>query len=186
MGRNPNSGRPSLAPSYVRAEEARLIRRLASLETHRCALDLAIEPFGGAALDREKWRRAFYSEDPSDVVARNGLTGCYSAFLNGYVELIKSAAHLAGLTPHKRDHARNAIECMRGDGGVTKKQAEHLHSLFAFEGRVEHASPDITADEVREAVELLRGDAVALIEGAVAWLERCGIAVMPPAEDTRA
>lgn len=164
--------KPKLAASYRRAEEVRLIRRIQSLEVHRRGLDQAVEPFGGSGLDPQRWRDAFESVQPTDVVARNGVTGCYSAVINGYMELLKTGAYLSGLTPHKKDSARNTIECVLADGGINPRQADCLHELFVFEGRVEHASPDIRADEVREAVELLRQHAAALIESAVNWLER--------------
>lgn len=154
-----------------------MIKRLESLEVHRAGLERAVEPFGGTKLKPDQWRRAFSSNDPDVVVARNGLTGCYSAIVNGYVELLKTGAHLAGLTPHKRDHTRNAIDLASEDGAITKEQAAHLHDLFKLEGRVEHASPDIRADEVREAIELLRADVADLIRSAVAWLERYDVRI---------
>jgi|GEM_PF-2986046 len=71
MGKG-DSPRSALNPSYVRAEEVRLARRIESLEIHRRALDRAIEPFGDEELDETLWRQAFLSSDPGDVVARNG------------------------------------------------------------------------------------------------------------------
>lgn len=137
-----------------------------------------MEPFGGQILDPQRWRWAFRSTDPDDIVARNGLTGCYSALINGYVELIKTGAYLAGLTPHKKSHAKDAIDLLHENGGVTEQQSELLHVLFAFEGRLEHASPDINADEVREVVELLQTSAAGLIASAIGWLGPGGVAVM--------
>lgn len=169
------STKAPFAASFVRAEKARLIHRVESLEIHRVGLDRAIEPFGGKALDPEMWRRAFASSDPEDVVARNGLTGCYSAVINGYAELLKTGTYLAGLAPHKKSRTRDAIDRMREDGGITKGQAESLHDLFVFEGRVQHASPDVDADQIREAVELLRAEAPGLIRNAVLWFDRHGL-----------
>jgi hypothetical protein len=138
--------RPQLKASHRRAEEVRLIRRVESLEVHRRGLERAVEAFGEGEMDPGTWHRAFASADPDDVVARNALTGCYSALVNGYVELLKTGSYLAGLTPHKKDHTRNAIDCVRDDGGITKDQATCLHELFA--------------------------NAPGLIESAIRWLER--------------
>jgi hypothetical protein len=173
-----SSGRPPLEPAHLRAEQARLLHRAESLEAHRLGLDRAIESFGGTTMDPERWRQAFLSNDPDDIVARSGLTGCYSALVNGYIELIKSGAYLAGLTPHKKDRAKNSIDIMLESGGVTESQAEVLHVLYAFEGRVQHASPDIDADEIREAVELLRTHSATLIASAIRWLGDDGVAVI--------
>lgn len=158
-----------------------MLQRVESLEAHRRGLDRAIEPFGGASMDPVRWSHAFLSNDPDDIVARNGLTGCYSALVNGYVELVKTGVYLAGLTPHRKSRAKDAIDLLHESGGVTGRQSEHLHVLFVFEGRVAHASPDISADEVREAVELLRGIVGELIACAVRWLGSSGVAVIPAA-----
>lgn len=174
---------PSLPPSGQRAEEVRLAHRIESVEKHRVALEEAIKPFGGERLDSSSWRRAFNSAEPRDVVARNGLTGCYSAIVNNYVELLKTGSYLAGLTPHKRDHAAKTIDVVRDDGGISAEQARSLHRLYVFEGRIQHASPDITADEVREAVELMRTQASALIAAAIHWLAGHEIVIQAPASD---
>jgi hypothetical protein len=173
------SKRPALKPAQLHAEQARLLHRIESLEAHRLGLERAVEPFGENAMDRLKWQQAFHSIDPGDIVARNGLTGCYSAFINGYVELIKSGVFLSGLTAHKKLHTKDAIDLLYESGGITDEQAELLHALFVLEGRVEHASPDIGADEVRDAVELLRENAAALIASAIRWLSRADIAILP-------
>jgi hypothetical protein len=170
---------PELKPSHLRAEQARLMHRIESLEAHRLGLERAVEPFGGDCLDAVKWRRAFDSTEPDDVVARNGLTGCYSALVNGYVELLKSGAYLGGLTPRKKERAKDAIDLTHEDGGISEAQAELLHTLYVLEGRVEHASPDITAEEIREAVEALRAECPALIANAVRWLGEDGLKVLP-------
>jgi hypothetical protein len=44
-----------------------------------------------------------------------------------------------------------------------------------LEGRLEHASPDVDADEVREYVERLREELPALIESIRTWLKSYGI-----------
>jgi hypothetical protein len=125
-------GRPALKAAHLQAEQARLIRRIESLEAHRIGLDRAIEPFGGTTMDPENWRRAFHSSDPDDIVARNGLTGCYSALINGYVELTKSAAYLAGLTPHKKGHAKDSIDLLYESGGITQQQVDILRFSFVL------------------------------------------------------
>jgi hypothetical protein len=174
------SRRPSLPLSRLRAEEVRLTRRIESIDKHQVALEEAIKPFGGDSLDPTVWKRAYRSSDPHDVVIRNGLTGCYSAIVNNYVEMLKTGSYLAGLTPHKRDHTANAIDVVRDDGGITEKQAERLHQLFVFEGRIQHASPDIGPEEVREAIELMRAEAPGLLKAAVTWLVRHGIVTLTP------
>jgi predicted nucleotidyltransferase len=165
----------ALTSSQLRVQTARLAHRVESLWEHRIGLEQAAMAFGGAQMDPQAWQCVFDSHKPLDIVARNGLTGCYSTFVNNYVELLKTGAYLAGLTSHRRDHAKDIIELVRGDGGITKQQAVHLHELFVFEGRVQHASPDIDADEVREAVELLRTQAPALVATAIEWLKRRGV-----------
>lgn len=167
--------RPALTANQLRVQTARLVRRIESLELHRTGLEQVVESLGGRELDHEAWQRVFDSHDPPDVVARNGLTGCYSAVVNNYIELLKTGAYLTGLTPHRRDHAKDAIDAVCEDGGITENQAKRLHELFVFEGRLQHASPDVDADEILEAVGLLRAEATSLINAATQWLGRRGI-----------
>lgn len=75
----------------------------------------------------------------------------------------------------RRPHADQVIEAVRRDGGLTKGQAALLSELYVLEGRLEHASPDVDADEVREAIERLRTALPTLIDNARAWLARHGI-----------
>ena len=63
------------------------------------------------------------------------------------------------------------------DRGIGKDRADNLHELFVFEGRLQHASPDVEADEVRNAVELLRVVAPELLRALIAWLARRGVDV---------
>jgi hypothetical protein len=167
--------RPKLTAKQSRVQMARLAHRVESLVDHLTGVDQAVVMFGSEELEAEAWRTVFDSHDPLDIVARNGLTGCYSTFVNNYIELLKTGAYLAGLTPHKRGNAKDTIELALQDGVITQEQAEHLHELFVFEGRLQHASPDIDADEVRDTVEMLRAVAGGLIKSAAQWLERSGV-----------
>jgi len=54
-------------------------------------------------------------------------------------------------------------------------QAVMLNELYVLEGRLEHASPDVDAEEVRAAVERLREALPGLIESTVSWLGRHGL-----------
>lgn len=166
--------RHSLTANQARVQTARLAHRIESLAEHRVGLDQAVAAISGRYLDPEIWRHVFDSHDPLDIVARNGLTGCYSTFVNNYIELLKTGVYLTGMASRKRSRAKETIDAVHQDGGITSEQAAHLHELFSFEGRVQHASPDIDADEVRKAVELLRAEVPNLIRSAVRWLESSG------------
>lgn len=174
MAAKRNGKQRSLTANQARVQTARLAHRIESLAEHRIGLDQAVESISGKRLDPDAWRHVFDSHDSLDIVARNGLTGCYSTFVNNYIELLKTGAYLTGMASRKRSRAKETIDAVHQDGGLTSEQAAHLHELFSFEGRVQHASPDIDADEVREAVELLRAEAPGLIRSAVKWLKSSG------------
>lgn len=159
------------------AEKARLARFFQSINKHRKALDLAIEENFGEGLDPTEWRNAFDSTEPRDANRTMVVTGDHSAVLNAYVEILKAAAgsRLIGLLPHRRPHAEQVFQALLVDNGLTKTQAEMLNGLYILEGRLEHASPDVDADEVRDGVERLREALPELVESARAWLHRHGI-----------
>lgn len=172
-----DTGRPRISPKALEAEQARLARFFETINKHRKALDLAIEDNFGGELDPAEWRDAFESSKPEDANRTMVVTGDHSAIVNAYVEILKASAgsRLLGLLPHRRPHADQVIEAVVGDGGLDREQAALLDELYVLEGRLEHASPDVDADEVREAVERLRAALPKLIESVRAWLSRHGI-----------
>lgn len=169
---SPKAGRSASA-----AEQARVGRFCQTINKHRKALDLAIEQDFSGRLDAGEWRRAFESTEPQDANRTMVVTGDYSAVLNSYVELLKTGAgsRLIGLLAHRRPHADQVFKAIVADGGLTADQAALLSELYMLEGRLEHASPDVDAEEVRAAVERLRDALPALIDSTRIWLRRHGV-----------
>lgn len=159
------------------AEQARLGRFFEAINKHSKALDLAIEESFGGELDSAEWRTAFESVEPRDANRTMVVTGDHSAALNAYVEILKASAgaRLIGLLPHRRPHASQVLEAVVADDGLTRPQATLLNELYVLEGRLEHASPDVDAEEVRVAVEQLRQALPGLIESTHRWLRRHGV-----------
>lgn len=159
------------------AEQARVARFCQAINKHRKALDFAIEQDFDGALDEDEWRRAFESIEPRDANRTMVVTGDYSAVLNAYVEILRTSAgsRLIGLLPHRRPHAEQVFAAVTADGGLTADQAALLNELYVLEGRLEHASPDVDAEEVRNAVERLRDALPGLIKSARVWLAGNGV-----------
>lgn len=168
--------RPERGRAFA-VEQARVGRFCQTIHKHRKALDLAIEDDFDGALDPAEWRRAFESIDPRDANRTMVVTGDYSAILNAYVEILKATAgsRLLGLLPHRRPHGEQTFDVVAADGGLSAEQAALLNELYVLEGRLEHASPDVDAEEVRVAVQRLRDALPGLIASARAWLERHGV-----------
>ncbi len=166
-----------LGGSALTAEKARVARFFQTISKHRKALDLAIEENFNGQLDPTDWRSAFQSVEPHDANRTMVVTGDHSAVLNAYVEILKASAgsRLVGLLPHRRPHAEQVFEALVADGGLSEDQAALLHEAYVLEGRLEHASPDVDAEEVRSAVERLREALPGLIESTQVWLRRHGI-----------
>jgi hypothetical protein len=168
---------PGIDRGALAAEQARLGRFFQTINKHRKALDLAIEEDFGGELDPGEWRSAFESAEPQDANRTMVVTGDHSAVLNAYVEILKasSGARLIGLLPHRRPHAEQVFKAIVADGGLTEDQAALLNELYVLEGRLEHASPDVDAEEIRDAVERLRKALPGLVENALTWLDRHGV-----------
>lgn len=168
---------PTIAPKVLQAEQARLTRFFETIVKNRKALDLAIEENFGGALVPGEWRSAFESAEPHDANRTMVVTGDHSAILNAYVEILKASAgsRLVGLVPHRRPHAEQVFEALVADGGLAKEQVAMLNEVYALEGRLEHASPDVDAEEVRNAIERLRKALPSLIDSTRTWLRRHGI-----------
>lgn len=161
----------------LQAETARLARFFETIAKHRRALDLAISENFEGSLEPAQWRIAFESPEPHDANRTMVVTGDHSAMLNAYVEILKASAgsRLIGLVPHRRPHAEQVFDVVANDGGITTKQAALLNEVYILEGRLEHASPDVDSDDVRDAVEKFRSALPALIETTRDWLHRYGI-----------
>jgi hypothetical protein len=174
MSEGPSS---KLDPGALRAEQARLARFFVTIDKHRRALEAAIAEGFGGELDPEEWRDAFESSEPRDANRTMVVTGDCSAILNAYVEILRAAAgsRLIGLLSHRRPHAEQVFTAIAADGGLSADKAVLLNELYVLEGRLEHASPDVDADEVRDGVERLRAALPGLIESTSAWLARHGI-----------
>jgi hypothetical protein len=172
-----DGSRRSIGPKALRVEQARLARFFETIAKHRRALDLAIEENFGGQLDRGEWRLAFESAEPHDANRTMVVTGDHSAILNAYVEILRASAgaRLLGLVPHRRPHADQVFEAVVADGGLDRKQATLLSEIYVLEGRLEHASPDVDADEVREAIERFRQALPGLIGSTSAWLRAHGV-----------
>jgi|GEM_PF-883114 len=167
----------SVGAKARRAEEARLSRLCKSIHKHKAGLDFAVEESFGGELDAKAWREAFESSDPHDTIRTMAVTGSYSAIVNASVEILEVATgnRLIGLLPHRRPHADQVFAAVERDGGLTEEQAEQLNRCYVLEGRLEHASPDVPPEEVREAVEQLRADLSSLITTVIAWLASYGV-----------
>jgi hypothetical protein len=160
-------------------EQARLARFFQTINKHRKALDLAIEENFSGALDRAEWRSAFESDEPRDANRTMVVTGDHSAMLNAYVEILKASAgsRLIGLLPYRRPHAEQVFEALASDGGLSNAQAALMNELYVLEGRLEHASPDVDAEEVRDSIERFRQALPQLIESTRVWLIRHGVEI---------
>ena len=158
-------------------EQARLARFFQTINKHRKALDLAIEENFSGELDPAEWRSAFESDEPHDANRTMVVTGDHSAVLNAYVEIVRASAgsRLIGLLPHRRPHAEQVFQALVADNGLSQDQAVLLNELYVLEGRLEHASPDVDAEEVRDAVERLRHALPGLIDSTRRWLHRHGV-----------
>lgn len=170
-------GPPKLTAKSLQAEQARLGRFFETINKHRKALDLAIADNFGGELDPVEWRRAFESDEPRDANRTMVVTGDHSAVLNAYVEILKASAgsRLVGLLPHRRPHADQVFEALMEDGGLTTDQILLLNDVYAIEGRLEHASPDVDAGDVLDSIERFRDALPGLIASTVAWLRNRGV-----------
>lgn len=173
----PKSPSPPIDAKALRVEKARLARFFEAIAKHRKALDLAVDENFSGQLDAAEWRAAFDSAEPHDANRTMVVTGDHSAVLNAYVEILKASAgsRLLGLVPYRRPHADQVFEALVADGGLDEEQARLLGEIYVLEGRLEHASPDVDAGEVRDAVERLRKALPSLIAGTQAWLRRHGV-----------
>ncbi len=158
------------------AELDRMSSKLERLAAQRKALRKAINQFG-ESFDAKTWREAFDSADADDINRVFTVTGGYLALVNNTAEAIKTGTKLSGLQPTPSLGLPGIIGAIRADGGFTDQQAKTFIELYRTRNRLQHASPDIDADEVRTQVRLLLNHLPRFIKSYLTWLAKHGIQV---------
>jgi hypothetical protein len=158
------------------AEFDRMNSKLERLAAQRKALRKAINQFG-ENFDAKTWRGAFDSADADDINRVFTVTGGYLALVNNTAEAIKTGTELTGLQPTPSLGLPGIIDAIRVDGGFTDQQAKTFTELYRTRNRLQHASPDIDADEIRAQVRLLLNHLPRFVKSYLAWLAKHGIQV---------
>jgi len=160
-----------------RADINRMAARLERLPAQRKALRAAMAQFGDD-FDAAVWERAFNSTDEDAINSVYTVTGGYQALVNNTTELVKTGAKLAELKPVEGMQGAVAlIEAVQRDGGITRRQADTFIELYRTRSRLQHASPDIDADEIHRQVRLLRKHLPGFIKSFTEWLAGRGVTV---------
>jgi hypothetical protein len=133
-------------------DEHRIIDRFKRLGPQKRALAVTLRPFvdDDGRFDRRAWETAFSSDEP-DVIAQ-----------------------VMAVTP-----APLLVDAVSADGGLTANQAEVLKRLYRTRNELQHASLDVQADDVHEAIVLLDKSIGRLASNFVRWLERYDVRVLP-------
>ncbi|MGC2374957.1 MAG: hypothetical protein WA484_13885 [Solirubrobacteraceae bacterium] len=161
---------PALA-SIDTAELNRLSAKLERLSAQSRALRKAMLQFGDD-FDAKAWTDAFNSPDSDDINRVYTVTGGYLALVNNTAEAMRAGAKLTGTKLTAGTHgAPGIINAIRADGGFTRQQAETFTELYRTRNHLQHASPDIQADEVHRQVRLLLGHLPRLVKSYLAWLK---------------
>jgi len=183
------AGGRSAASSATRraADESRIRQRLIRMTAQRRALQLALARFADeeGRFELVLWTEAFESSEPATINHVVEVTGGYQMLVNHLVEALRTGAKLTGLEVGRRGKAASGpelITAVRDDGGFTSNQAEVLTELYRARNRLQHASPDIEADEVHQQVTLLLKTLPRLVRSFVTWMALHGVDLLPVRE----
>jgi hypothetical protein len=179
-------GGPAAGKGSTRRErdESRIRQRLTRLSAQRKALQLAVARYADeeGRFELARWTEAFDSPKPEIINQVVEVTGGYQMLVNHLVEMLRTGSKLAGLDVLRGEHAPSGpdlIAAVRDDGCFTQKQAEVLTELYRTRNRLQHASPDIQADEVHEQVTVLLRSVPRLLTGFVTWMSRHDVELLP-------
>lgn len=160
-----------------------MLERFKRLGPQLSALKLALTPFRAedGHFDRVRWANAFDSQEPTDIRDIKAATGLYEGLVNHLVEMLYVAARLRGLDIVVHDGRPSGPALFNGardDGGLTANQVEVLKRLYGMRNELQHASPGVQADEVREDILLLIKTLGRFAKSYVEWLERHDISII--------
>jgi uncharacterized protein YutE (UPF0331/DUF86 family) len=151
---------------------ARIRQRLTRMAAQRRALQLAVARYADdeGQFDLTRWTEAFESANPATINQVVEVTGGYQMLVNHLIEALRTGATLAGMAG--RQSGRELIAAIRDDGGFSPGQAEVLVALYRTRNRLQHASPDIQADEIHDQVTALLRAFPRLVRSFVDWMAR--------------
>jgi len=130
----------------------------------------------GTDFDLAEWTAAFHSPRPSDINRVLAVTGGYLALVNNTAEALRTGVKLTGVRPDPSLHGvPGIVDAVRKDGGFSTSQGETFVELYRTRNRLQHSSPDVSADEVHRQVRLLLRHLPRLVKSYAAWLARHGI-----------
>lgn len=147
--------------------------RLERLPAQREALRRAMAQFG-EDFESDAFAVAFDSGDPDDVNRVITVTAGYNGLVNHCVELIASALELSGHLPPGPRSAPDLITAFRASGGIGVDRATTLVAMNRMRNRLQHASPDVQADELRQIVNALPAFLPHFLRGYLTWLREHG------------
>jgi hypothetical protein len=153
------------------AARDRIDSRLERLSAQRTALRRAMREFGHD-FDARTWSDAFVSPEPDDINRVLAVTGGYLALVNNTAEAIRTGAKLAGMNPTVgMPGLPGIVDAIRLDGGFSDRPAATFVELYRTRNRLQHASPDIEADEIHRQVRALLRHLPGFIRSYLAWLQ---------------
>jgi len=173
---------PAPPPGRCRRGADSLAARVTAAQ--RKALQLAIERYAGddGRFNLELWTEPFNSGDPATINAVVEVTGGYQGLVNHLAEMLRTGAKLAGLDAAYRNRDPSGPELIaaaRNAGCFSANQADVLTELYRTRNRLQHASPDIQADEVQDQVVLLLKTMPRLLDSYVKWMAGHGVELLP-------
>lgn len=175
QGKEPAEQRAS--SRFTRAQQVEIARmgtRIRNMRSQRPALEKAMAEYD-EDFDPDAWTAVFTSGNPDDVNRAIQVTGGFGNLVNNLVELLRAGTLTSGLLPGTRPRIETVLENVRDDKGLRVKQVELLEEMYTLRGRLQHASPDVTAEEVHEYVLLLMEHFPAMLDNTLKWLARRGI-----------
>jgi len=164
-------------------DEDRIIDRFKRLGRQRRALQVTLRPFGdGERLDPREWEQGFTSADPEVIAQVVAVTGAYQMLVNHLMEMLQAAGRLAGLEAcrgNTRPSGPDLIKAVVSDGGLTDHQMDVLLRLYRTRNALQHSSPGVQANDLREDIELLQKTLVRFVKSYLDWLKRYEVHIVP-------
>jgi hypothetical protein len=149
-----------------------ILVRLERMIAQERALRRALEAFS----DLAEWQAAFACTDP-DVINLRVLPvkGNFEALVNHMCEIVKRSHRLADLEPITKSRTvERYVRAVGEAGGLTETQVDRLVELNVMRNRLQHASPDVAADEVWELARVLPRSLAAMRRKLLRWLAASG------------
>ena len=144
--------------------------RFERIPRYRSALLHTMATFGDG-FDLEALEAAYAAEDPETISRVTALEGEFAHLVNWLVQIAELGYHELLRLDKAEKASGSPLDRLVALGILSERRKDRLLTLAVVRNRLQHTYPDVSAEEVHQAVLALLDELPALVRDYRRWLE---------------